>query len=136
MDRGDIHIVGLFPHMHQLGTRMQMEISRADGTREVVHDGPFSFESQTFYPKVAVVRPGDTLQTRCSYTNPSPNRIPFGQVTSAEMCVGFTWAWPVGALENRDGSGSINAAVLHRCQGAFDILQSCNGILDAPRTIP
>jgi hypothetical protein len=89
----------------------------------------------TAQPRSAVVRSFE-LADRAFDARPSPNRIPFGQVTSAEMCVGFTWAWPVGALENRDGSGSINAAVLHRCEGAFDILQSCNGILDAPRTIP
>jgi hypothetical protein len=135
-DKGDIHIVGLFPHMHQLGRHMRVEINRANGTQEVLHDAPFSFESQTFYPKVAVLRPGDTMATRCRYDNPTANRIPFGQVTSAEMCVGFTWAWPVEALENRDGSGSLAAAVLHRCERPFDILQSCNGVLDAPRTIP
>jgi hypothetical protein len=135
-DKGDIHVVGLFPHMHKLGKHMRVDINRANGTRDVLHDAPFSFETQTFYPKVAVLHPGDTMSTHCWYDNPTPNRIPFGQNTSAEMCVGFTWAWPVGALENRDGSGSLAAAVLHRCEGALDILQSCNGILDAPRTVP
>lgn len=137
-DLGDIHIIGLSPHMHRAGTRMRVEIDRANGVQDVLHDAAFSFDYQTFYSKDAVLRPGDTMRTRCYYQNLTSARVPYGQRTQDEMCYGWVWAWPLGALQNAAPPNPFVADTLpqHRCMGDLDILQSCNGLADTPKPIP
>lgn len=135
-DMGDIHIVGVAPHMHQAARRMSIVINRANGTKETLHDQPFDFNSQTFWPKDAVVHPGDTLTTTCYYQNTTANQIHFGERTQDEMCFGFITSWPLGALQNNplDPGMFIGGGLqpARRCLGALDILNSCNGLADYP----
>src|SRR5690606_11288488 len=46
-----IHILGVSPHMHLKGKHMTGIINRKDGSKTTLHDGPFSFNDQTWYPK-------------------------------------------------------------------------------------
>jgi hypothetical protein len=93
-----IHILGVIPHMHTLGRRATMTILRANGSSEMMHDGPFEFENQAFYPKSLVLNPGDSVRTRCEYMNDTPGRVSLGERTSDEMCYMFTLAYPVGSM--------------------------------------
>ena len=93
-----IHILGVIPHMHKLGRRATMTIMRADGSSEVMHDGPFEFENQAFYSKSLVLMPGDRVSTRCEYLNNTANVVTLGEKTSNEMCYMFTLAYPVGSM--------------------------------------
>ena len=137
-DQGDIHIVNVWPHMHKLGTRMQLTITRADGTMETLHDQPFDFNAQISYPKDVVIHPGDSMTTNCYYNNNTSAKVPFGENTQDEMCYGFVTAWPAGALAV--DPTKINIVQLlgsgiqqqRRCMDLTSILNSCNGLADYP----
>ncbi|MET0342169.1 MAG: hypothetical protein ABW252_14285 [Polyangiales bacterium] len=91
---GPINILGVVPHMHKAGTHMKTVINRANGTKEVLHDKPFDFDYQIQYITPAVIQPGDTLTTECTFDKP----MAFGTATSQEMCYNFTLAYPKNAL--------------------------------------
>lgn len=91
-----IHIIGGNPHMHLKGAAMKVAINRADGSVEMAHDAPFSFENQRGYPENITINPGDTITTTCTYSAPST----FGRGTNQEMCYWFALAYPAGALRD------------------------------------
>lgn len=98
-----IHIVLGSPHMHLKGRHMRVVVNRADGTDEVVHDQPFSFENQRDYPQDLWLEPGDRITTTCSYSEPAR----FGRGTNEEMCYWFAMHYPAGALSDNGIVGSI-----------------------------
>ncbi|MDD9947546.1 MAG: hypothetical protein OXU20_41280 [Myxococcales bacterium] len=104
-------LFGLTPHMHEVGRHAKLEIMRADGTIEVVHDASFGFEEQINYlfdPPV-VVHAEDRLRATCTFENTTNSHVGFGDGTNEEMCYLFVTAYPVGAL----GNG------LNGCYGGF-----------------
>jgi mono/diheme cytochrome c family protein len=131
-DRGDIHITGVWPHMHKIARRQRIVIKRKNGASEVIHDEPFDFNSQIFYPKGdIVVRAGDTVETHCYFDNDGTQEVHFGERTQDEMCYAFVAAWPAGAL-----TPSITSSQgVNRCADDLSILGSCNGIADRPITV-
>lgn len=135
-DLGDIHINGIWPHMHKAARRMVVSIKRKAGTVDVIHDAPFDFQSQIFFPMKGdvVVHPGDTVQTRCYYENDTTSQIHYGERTQDEMCYAFTMAWPAGALASPPSAlnSDPSMALLNRCADSLSILQSCNGLADRP----
>ncbi len=80
--------------MHVKGKHMSGIITRKNGTKETIHDGPFDFNNQTWYPAAFTLNPGDYITTTCEWTGPAT----FGTKTSDEMCYLFTVAYPKGAL--------------------------------------
>ena len=133
-DMGDIHITGVWPHMHKTARNMKVVINRADGTKQVIHDKPFDFNSQIFYPLTDIVlHKGDTVDTTCTYQNDTTGQIHFGERTQDEMCYAFTAAWPAGSLTNApSGLPDTGTQPLNRCGDPLSILNSCNGISDRP----
>jgi hypothetical protein len=91
---GPVTILSSSPHMHLQGRHMKTVINRAGGGSEVLIDVPFDFNTQVSYETPAVVNPGDTLTTTCTYAQPTP----FGQGTNEEMCYNFVIAYPAGQL--------------------------------------
>jgi hypothetical protein len=136
-DMGDIHILGVWPHMHKAARRQQVIIKRKNGMSEVIHDQPFDFNSQIFYPKDVVLKSGDKIEAHCFYDNDTNTQIKFGERTQDEMCYAFTMAWPAGALTNQGlgGGAATSVAGINRCADDLSILQSCNGIADRPTTV-
>jgi hypothetical protein len=97
-----IHILLVSPHMHLKGRHMEAIINRADGTKEDLHVGDFSFNDQTTYSKDVWLMPGDTITTTCTYSEPAD----FGEGTESEMCYLFTMHTPAGALTDNGALGS------------------------------
>jgi hypothetical protein len=91
-----IHLVDFVPHMHLAGRHMKVVINRADGKSEVLHDDDFDFQYQITYRSSAVIMPGDTVTTTCSYSEPKM----FGRGSNQEMCYLFTMYYPTLALTN------------------------------------
>jgi hypothetical protein len=89
-----ITILSSTPHMHLQGRHLKTIINRKNGGSEILIDKPFDFQTQVSYPTPAMVNPGDTLSTTCTYATPTP----FGQGTNQEMCYNFVIAYPAGAL--------------------------------------
>ncbi|HEY6559933.1 MAG TPA: hypothetical protein VI072_21765 [Polyangiaceae bacterium] len=141
-DLGDIHVIGWSPHAHLLADRVTTKIMRANGSVEVMHDEPYSFNNQRPYGAPGgeiIIRAGDTIETSCHYRNPTAFEVPFGEKTQDEMCYNFVLAWPANAL-------SIDPATLgdwereallgqqeRRCVKPLSIFGSCNGADDMPK---
>ena len=100
-----IHILSVTPHLHTFGRHAKAVINRADGTKEILHDKPFNFDSQVTYnfDEDVLLWEGDTITTTCEYSEPTT----FGKGTYDEMCYLYLTAWPVGALRN-PGLGFIH----------------------------
>ncbi|MET0283186.1 MAG: hypothetical protein ABW352_01900 [Polyangiales bacterium] len=134
-DMGDVHITGIWPHMHKVARHMKVTVTRAeDGSQQVIHDAPFDFNAQIFYPLDDVVlHPGDTVQTTCRFANDGNTSVHYGERTQDEMCYAFTAAWPAGALASAPSPFENQALALgNRCAEPLSILRSCNGAADAP----
>lgn len=134
-DLGVIHILDVWPSMHQHGRRMKLTINRADGSQDVMHDAPFSFDNQVrFTPRDVVLLPGDTLDTSCYYDNDALLPVPFGETAEEETCFGFITAWPAGALSSNPLGELGNALGIQpdkSCLDPIGIFGSCNGAADA-----
>lgn len=101
-------VIASFPHMHQLGRAFSTELLRGGMASEVdmLTDVPvYDFQSQTFYvndPPLQIM-PGDALRTTCTFDNPGPQTVHFGEATEDEMCLNFIMAYPIESIgENRD----------------------------------
>lgn len=133
-DLGSIHVLDVWPSMHQHGRRMEIIALRADGTQEVLHDAPFAFEDQQRFPaRDLTLWPGDTITTRCYFDNDTLIPIPFGETAEEETCFGFITAWPAGALSSNSLGALGNALgidVERSCLNPVDLLRSCNGAAD------
>ena len=99
-----IHIIGFWPHMHQLGTKMQAFVNHKGGGKELIFEKPFDFNHQIHYLQPYELQPGDTLTAVCHYNNTTDMGVPFGESSDTEMCYNFTMAWPAHALENHVSS--------------------------------
>lgn len=89
------HLILGLPHMHKKGVHMKVDVTRASGAVETLHDQPFDFNYQRSYVlDDVIVAPGDKLTTTCTYAQP----VRFGKGTEDEMCFFFTLHWPAGAL--------------------------------------
>jgi hypothetical protein len=95
-----IHILGVSPHMHQIGVHAKLVLNRKNGTKEILHDRPFAFSDQQAYPLDVIVNDGDTLTTTCTYNNTTNGLVTFGPATENEMCYNFTTAYPAGSLSS------------------------------------
>jgi hypothetical protein len=95
-----IHIIGFEPHMHRIGKRMQTSVRHMDGMLESIFDKPFVFGSETHYYVDYELKPGETLETSCSFLNDTNKGVPFGESTDTEMCYQFTFAYPAHAISN------------------------------------
>ena len=92
----DFHLMGAMPHMHKLGTVIETK-NRPGGTGAPVDIGsrnPWDFNTQYWSPVDTVIKPGDTIGTRCAWNNPSDTAVSFGENTEDEMCFTFELYYP------------------------------------------
>jgi hypothetical protein len=99
-----VHIITSSPHMHSYGVASKLEILRADGSVEVLEDGPFNWEDQHVTPIDAVVNNGDRIRMTCIYENTSDQTIRFGSSSDDEMCFNFARYYPMDAFRCTGGS--------------------------------
>jgi hypothetical protein len=97
--KGEVNIIGVTPHMHELGVHSSIIINRADGTKETLVDEPFDFNTQIGYETKAKLMPGDTLSATCKWNNTKGAVVGFGEGTDDEMCYLFTTAYPIGPMD-------------------------------------
>ena len=97
---GDSTVVGLFPHMHKLGTHMKASAIRAGGAPEMFFDQSYAFEQQLNFALTPLeLADGDVVEYECTFANPGPGTVEFGDSTDAEMCVLGMYRYPAtGAI--------------------------------------
>jgi hypothetical protein len=88
----DLEFIMFTNHMHDYGARAITELTRADGSVELVHEDPsWTYEMQfnANYSRWDLAQPlrmnkGDVIRTRCEWENPTDAALAFPR----EMCVG------------------------------------------------
>jgi Copper type II ascorbate-dependent monooxygenase, N-terminal domain/Copper type II ascorbate-dependent monooxygenase, C-terminal domain len=106
----DLHAFAAIPHMHKRGKAMATTqiIGGGTGARNDMGAMPnWDFQNQSWLPITATMNAGDSIETRCAWTNPDPQEVSFGEKTEDEMCYSFTmyyprivsplWSWAVPA---------------------------------------
>ncbi len=104
-DWGGVTIVGVFPHMHLLGTGFDFKVNHTDGSETcVVEMNDWDFHNQQAIQLKEEVRieGGDVITVRCEWDNSAGNpnqtsdppvEVVFGEGTGDEMCYGFTYGY-------------------------------------------
>jgi hypothetical protein len=109
-DGATTHLFAAFPHMHELGTSIRTVV-RPGGTGEPVDLGTvtsWDLGNQTWLPIDYTLRPGDVVESRCSWSNPYDHGVGYGPTADDEMCFSYvmyfprieasTWHWSLPAL--------------------------------------
>ena len=109
-----IHVFQAWPHMHQLGIRLESELTRpGGGILSLGLADPYSFEDQVVYPMNVDVYPGDKMTTRCTWNNTTDSTVKWGEATNEEMCFNLLAYYP---RINLPQYGSPAAAALSPCK--------------------
>ncbi len=99
-------VIGVMPHMHQLGSKTSVTLEHADGTESCVVDVPeydFDWQRTYLFPRDQLVTglPGDRIRLSCTYDNSAENQpvfngeqleprtVTWGEGTLDEMCLAF-----------------------------------------------
>lgn len=96
----DVTIFSVFPHMHQMGTRLKATAMPAGGASTVLVDEPYEFEDQLYYPVSPMLElaAGDEVMIDCTYDNRTRETVTFGDSSLEEMCFAGLYRYP-----KRDG---------------------------------
>lgn len=98
---GQIHLVGLFPHMHQLGESISLSRVPQGGAEERLVDVPaWNFDAQPWYASSATLAPGDAVRASCTWNNTTSSNVEFGEKTLDEMCYVFALYYPKVTSQN------------------------------------
>lgn len=123
-----ITVVGLGPHMHILGTRIRLDVVRADASSECVIDIPewdFNWQQGYVLAEPLVVQPGDAFRLTCVYDNSAANQpvvngeqltprdVTWGEGTLDEMCLNY-----ITVVEPFEGAATT-------CGGFTDCRAAC-----------
>jgi hypothetical protein len=101
------NVFALFPHMHQLGTNIEMTLTpQGSTTPNILIDKAWDFGNQGVYPATGSAKKGDGVNVQCTYDNSSDNTVTFGESTTNEMCIGVFFYWPLapGGMGGLGGS--------------------------------
>ena len=83
----------IFPHMHQLGVHFKTTIT-SGGIPTVLHDADYDFKEQVQLPISLKLAPGDRIATECTYENPGPETVTFGESSDTGMCFTVLFRYP------------------------------------------
>jgi hypothetical protein len=92
---GDVTILAVAPHMHQLGIHEKIVAESAAQGDVVLHDEPYSFEEQSY----KLVEPlkllqGERVRIECTHHNTTDADVYFGESSLQEMCFGGIYRYP------------------------------------------
>ena len=96
---GETHVAFDWPHMHRLGKTFHGRIVRADGTVEPLVDvNQWRFDEQPFHAVDATLAAGDSVETECTWENPTSDFVFAGRLSSDEMCNQGLIVWPATSV--------------------------------------
>ena len=95
---GPLHLFSVWPHMHLIGTEIDLDLLRGDGSiTSLVAVTPWMFHAQNAYPLDVDIQEGDRIRTRCTWRNNSDAYVFPGLLTSDEMCNAGFIVWPAAS---------------------------------------
>jgi hypothetical protein len=95
----DYDVFALWPHQHQFGIHHKFEIVK-NGVPNVLIDTPYNFEEQRNWKLDQPLHftAGDQVNVECTYMNPGPGTIEWGDSSTEEMCFTGMYKYPAGGI--------------------------------------
>lgn len=89
-------LFALWPHMHKHAVHQKIELLRGTATPVVLHDMPYQFGEQKYWPQNPEVQlqPQDKIRVTCNYDNPATTELKWGDGSDEEMCFGGMYRYP------------------------------------------
>ena len=96
-----VHLWGIYPHMHLLGRKMNVQAVRPDKTTAClinIDDWDFNWQGMYRYNNPVPIPPSSTLSLAAYYDNSTdnmrnpnypPKSVSWGEQTTDEMCIAF-----------------------------------------------
>jgi hypothetical protein len=96
----DMHVFGVFPHMHKLGTKIEMTRTVAGGTPQPFYKiDPWRFGDAPVDMMDQAITPTDSFDLTCTYANPGTQNVGFGESSDNEMCFFVMFYYPYDHLD-------------------------------------
>ncbi|KAK7114201.1 hypothetical protein V1264_000300 [Littorina saxatilis] len=96
--KGPVHVVSSLNHMHYLGIRQNLTLTRPGmAPLTITDDNPYSYDSPKIYEfnNPLILKPGDELQTYCTYQSLSRAKTTvYGAGSYDEMCFAIVTYFP------------------------------------------
>ncbi|MBN4050202.1 hypothetical protein JYT28_00440 [Desulfobulbus sp. AH-315-M07] len=92
----DAFLFAVAPHMHRLGTHMQVIAHSSFSGDELLHDEHYDFEDQQarVLDRFVPMRAGDQVEVRCDFDNRTGDTVHWGESTRDEMCFAAVFRFP------------------------------------------
>lgn len=90
----DMNVFSATPHMHRLGTGMEVLLNRGDQTDQVLQADDWQGAASVYLDPPAAVTADDTITFTCVWENPTDTDVAFGQTYNDEMCFVFGFVYP------------------------------------------
>lgn len=110
-DGATTHLFAAFPHMHKLGQSISSVVHPGGNPGASVDLGTvarWDLGNQTWLPVDYTLRPGDTVESKCTWNNPTDHGVGYGPTADDEMCFSYVmyfpkiessnWHWSLPAL--------------------------------------
>ena len=95
----DMNVFAVFPHMHQLGKKLEVESGTATGPMEMLYaKDPWVFGDQPMDPVDTFLTNGTRVRTTCTWDNGNDHDVGFGESTMNEMCFSLLFYYPFEGL--------------------------------------
>jgi len=95
----DRHVFAVFPHMHKLGTKMDVTVTKAGVTTPFYSIDPYEFGNQPIAPLDAPLSATDSIEVTCHWDNTTAADVTYGESTNNEMCYFVTFYYPYDHLD-------------------------------------
>ena len=86
-------LIGLNPHMHQMGTSLTLELGSTEQEAEQIYARePYDFDAQTVDAVDMELEQGQFVRVTCNYQNDTNEVVTYGESSLSEMCfLGLFW---------------------------------------------
>jgi hypothetical protein len=96
----DMNVFAVFPHMHKLGSKIEMTRTTDGGSPAPFYTvDPWDFGNAPVDPLEAAVAATDTFDLTCTYTNPYDHDVGFGESSDDEMCFFVLFYYPYDHID-------------------------------------
>jgi hypothetical protein len=95
-----MNVFGVFPHMHKIGSKIELRRTPAGGAAESFYKvDPWKFGDAPVDMLTKTVVPTDTFDLTCTFNNPYNYPVTFGESSDNEMCFFVLFYYPYDHLD-------------------------------------
>jgi len=96
----EMHVFGVLPHMHKLGTKIELDRTPVGGDASMFYKvDPWEFRDQPLDMVDATISPGEKLDLTCTYANPYDHAVEYGESSDQEMCFFLLFYYPAPRID-------------------------------------